>query len=190
MCNRISSGKGAFGVVKLAVNKKTGSRDAVKSISKAKLVCKEDVKDVQAEVAIMNLVAGHPHVVSLKSTHEDKDYVHLAMELCGGGELFDSIVEAGNFSEKKAAKVFRKMVDVVNHCHELGVMHRDLKPENFLLTSKVCSIQHASAAANVREGAHCSRFCEDKQVRTCAHGGLLSVAGCLCAGWWSWFEGR
>lgn len=60
------TGKGAFGVVKLAINKKTGAKDACKSISKAKLVCKEDVKDVQAEVAIMNLVAGHPHVVSLK----------------------------------------------------------------------------------------------------------------------------
>jgi hypothetical protein len=42
---------------------------------------------------------------NLQSTHEDKDFVHLAMELCAGGELFDSIVEAGNFSEKKAAKV-------------------------------------------------------------------------------------
>jgi hypothetical protein len=28
-------------------------------------VCREDVKDVQAEVAILNLVGGHPHVVSL-----------------------------------------------------------------------------------------------------------------------------
>lgn len=36
----------------------------------------------------------------------------------------------------QAAHIFRKMVDVVHHCHELGVMHRDLKPENFLLTSK------------------------------------------------------
>ncbi len=34
-------------------------------------------------------------------------------------------------------QVFRKMVEVVHHCQELGVMHRDLKPENFLLTSKV-----------------------------------------------------
>ncbi len=72
----------------------------------------------------------------LQSTHEDRDSVHMVMELCAGGELFDSIVEAGNFSEKKAASVFRKMVEVVHHCQELGVMHRDLKPENFLLTSK------------------------------------------------------
>ena len=47
-----------------------------------------------------------------QSTHEDKDFVHIAMELCAGGELFDSIVEAGSFSERKAAVVFRKMVEV------------------------------------------------------------------------------
>lgn len=129
-------GKGAFGVVRTATKRVNGDVLAVKSISKAKLVCKEDVKDVQAEVAIMNLVAGHPYVVTLKSTHEDKEHVHIVMELCAGGELFDSIVEAGSFTEKKAALIFRKMVEVVNHCHELGVMHRDLKPENFLLTSK------------------------------------------------------
>lgn len=59
-------GKGAFGVVRAATHKAKGEPVAVKSISKAKLVCKEDVKDVQAEVAIMNLVAGHPYVVTLK----------------------------------------------------------------------------------------------------------------------------
>jgi calcium-dependent protein kinase len=59
-------GKGAFGVVRLARNKATAEPMAVKSISKAKLVCKEDVKDVQAEVAIMNLVAGHINVVTLQ----------------------------------------------------------------------------------------------------------------------------
>lgn len=59
-------GKGAFGVVRLAKKKATGDSVAVKSISKAKLVCREDVKDVQAEVAIMNLVAGHNNVVTLE----------------------------------------------------------------------------------------------------------------------------
>jgi calcium-dependent protein kinase len=72
----------------------------------------------------------------VQATYEDKNFVHIIMELCVGGELFDSIVESGSYSEKKAAGCFRKMVDMLHHCHELGVMHRDLKPENFLLTSK------------------------------------------------------
>eukprot|EP00798_Chlamydomonas_sp_ICE-L_P003870 gene3870-13934_t len=101
-------GKGAFGVVCLATRMTSGEQLAVKSIAKSKLVCKEDVKDVQAEVAIMNLVAGHQNVVTLK----DKDQVHMVMELCAGGELFDSIVEAGCFTERKAAQVFQKMVEV------------------------------------------------------------------------------
>lgn len=72
----------------------------------------------------------------LQATFEDKNFVHIVMELCVGGELFDSIVESGSYTEAKAAACFRKMVDMLHHCHELGVMHRDLKPENFLLTSK------------------------------------------------------
>lgn len=50
--------------------------------------------------------------------------MHIVMEVCQGGELFDSIVASGSFTERKAAAVFRKMVDVIHHCHELGVMHR------------------------------------------------------------------
>lgn len=129
-------GKGAFGVVRMATSKTTGEKFACKSIAKAKLVCQEDVQDVQREVTIMNHVGGHPNIVNSKITFEDKNFVHIVMELCLGGELFDSIVESGSFSERKAAGVFRKMVDMLHHCHQLGVMHRDLKPENFLLTSK------------------------------------------------------
>eukprot|EP01026_Neomeris_dumetosa_P077859 TRINITY_DN840_c0_g1_i1.p1 TRINITY_DN840_c0_g1~~TRINITY_DN840_c0_g1_i1.p1 ORF type:complete len:408 (-),score=64.15 TRINITY_DN840_c0_g1_i1:368-1591(-) len=84
----------------------------------------------------MNHVAGHSRIVTLHDTFEDKHFVHIVMELCEGGELFDSIVESGMYSEKKAATVFKSMVDMIHHCHELGVMHRDLKPENFLLPTK------------------------------------------------------
>lgn len=86
--------------MRLATKKVGGEQVAVKSISKAKLVCKEDVQDVKTEVrrsctlqlssecwqpvagtvddrhgltwhlllqvAIMNLVAGHCNVVTLK----------------------------------------------------------------------------------------------------------------------------
>lgn len=59
-------GKGAFGTVREAVNRRTGELLACKSIPKAKLVYPEDVKDVQREVAIMNHVAGHAHVVNYR----------------------------------------------------------------------------------------------------------------------------
>lgn len=57
------------------------------------------------------------------------------MELCGGGELFDRIVQKGHYSERQAAKLMKTIVGVVEACHSLGVMHRDLKPENFLFDS-------------------------------------------------------
>jgi len=129
-------GKGAYGVVKEAIHRPTNSVWAIKSISKAKLVSESDIQDVQREVAIMNHVVGHSNIVSLKDTYEDLSSVHIVMDLCSGGELFDAIVEAGSYSEATAAEVFRKMVGMIQHCHDLGVMHRDLKPENFLLTCK------------------------------------------------------
>lgn len=43
----------------------TGEPAAVKSISKARLACRADVDDVRCEVAILNLVGGHPNVVTL-----------------------------------------------------------------------------------------------------------------------------
>lgn len=59
-------GKGAFGVVFSCTDKAKGTKLACKTINKSKLQCAEDVKDVQSEVAIMNLVAGHPNVVTLR----------------------------------------------------------------------------------------------------------------------------
>ena len=61
--------------------------------------------------------------------------MHIVMELCAGGELFDRIVARGHYSERAAAAVLRVIMGVVNVCHCRGVMHRDLKPENFLFTS-------------------------------------------------------
>ncbi|CAL8466924.1 g6460 [Coccomyxa elongata] len=129
-------GKGAFGIVYLATDLADNKQYACKSINKAKLVTEEDVKDVQREVEILNLVSDHPNVAELVNAFEDAHYVHLILELCRGGELFDRIVEQGTFTERAAADYFRTMVLVIDHMHQLGVMHRDIKPENFLLTDK------------------------------------------------------
>lgn len=83
----------------------------------------------------MHHLSEHPHVVRIEGTYEDLVFVHLVMELCAGGELFDRIVQKGHYSEREAVKLIKTIVGVVETCHSLGVMHRDLKPENFLFDS-------------------------------------------------------
>ncbi|XP_058089047.1 calcium-dependent protein kinase 24-like isoform X3 [Magnolia sinica] len=129
-------GQGQFGTTYLCTEKSTGNLYACKSIPKKKLICKEDYDDVWREIQIMHHLSEHPNVVRIKGAYEDSVFVHLVMELCAGGELFDRIVTKGHFSERKAAQLIKTIVSVVEGCHSLGVMHRDLKPENFLFISE------------------------------------------------------
>ncbi|XP_050366384.1 calcium-dependent protein kinase 11-like [Argentina anserina] len=125
-------GQGQFGTTYLCTHKSTNEMYACKSIPKRKLMCREDYDDVWREIQIMHHLSEHPFVVQIKGTYEDAVFVHLVMELCAGGELFDRIVKKGHYSEREAAKLIKTIVGVVEACHSLGVMHRDLKPENFL----------------------------------------------------------
>ncbi|KAG8088886.1 hypothetical protein GUJ93_ZPchr0011g27464 [Zizania palustris] len=128
-------GQGQFGTTYLCVDKADGGEYACKSIPKRKLLCREDYEDVWREIQIMHHLSEHPNVVRIRGAYEDALFVHIVMELCAGGELFDRIVAKGHYSERAAAQLIRTIVGVVEGCHSLGVMHRDLKPENFLFAS-------------------------------------------------------
>ncbi|CAN0927918.1 Calcium-dependent protein kinase 13 [Linum grandiflorum] len=129
-------GRGEFGVTYLCIDRETRELLACKSISKRKLRTAVDVDDVRREVAIMKHLPRNSNIVSLKEACEDDNAVHLVMELCEGGELFDRIVARGHYTERAAAAVTRTIVEVVQLCHKHGVIHRDLKPENFLFANK------------------------------------------------------
>ncbi|KAF8395496.1 hypothetical protein HHK36_019442 [Tetracentron sinense] len=128
-------GQGQFGMTFLCVEKATGKEFACKSIAKRKLTTEEDVEDVRREIQIMHHLAGNPNVISITGAYEDAVAVHVVMELCAGGELFDRIIQKGHYTERKAAELARIIVGVVEACHSLRVMHRDLKPENFLFVN-------------------------------------------------------
>ncbi|XP_057506199.1 calcium-dependent protein kinase 26-like [Actinidia eriantha] len=129
-------GHGQFGTTFLCVEKGTGKEYACKSIAKRKLLTEDDVDDVRREIEIMHHLSGHRNVISIKGAYEDAVAVHVVMELCTGGELFDRIVKRGHYTERKAAELARTIVSVIETCHSLGVMHRDLKPENFLFVNE------------------------------------------------------
>ncbi|CAI5536882.1 unnamed protein product, partial [Closterium sp. Naga37s-1] len=98
--------------------------------------CEEEVEDVRKEVAVMERLRDHPHAVQLVATFEDAQSVHLVMELCAGGELWERIKQRRWYDEGSAAAVLRVVVELLRDCHAIGVMHRDLKPENILLCTE------------------------------------------------------
>ncbi|KAL0419563.1 UNVERIFIED_CONTAM: Calcium-dependent protein kinase [Sesamum radiatum] len=106
-------GRGEFGVTYLCTDVETGEKLACKSISKKKLRTAVDIEDVRREVEIMKHMPKHPSIVTLKDTYEDDSAVHIVMELCEGGELFDRIVARGHYTERAAAHVMRTIVEVI-----------------------------------------------------------------------------
>ncbi|RZS01677.1 hypothetical protein BHM03_00031582 [Ensete ventricosum] len=132
-------GWGQFGVIRACSDMLTGESAACKSIAKDRLVTPEDIRSIKLEIEVMAWLSGHPNVVDLKAVYEDNDYVHIVMELCAGGELFDRLEKHGCFPECEAAVLFRHLMEVVVFCHDKGVVHRDLKPENILMATNSLS---------------------------------------------------
>lgn len=122
-------GEGGFGTVSLGTHRLTQAKRAIKKVPKRNIQSAEQLKK---EIAVMK-VMDHPNIIKLYETFEDHQYVYLVMEMCKGGELFDSVIAAGHFTEAQVAIVMQQILRAVNYMHQNGVVHRDIKPENFLL---------------------------------------------------------
>nr|AFK37664.1 unknown [Lotus japonicus] len=81
---------------------------------------------------IVENVSPHPNVIDLYDVCEDSNGVHLVLELCSGGELFDRIVAQDKYAETEAAAVVRQIAAGLEAVHKADIVHRDLEPENCL----------------------------------------------------------
>jgi serine/threonine protein kinase len=119
---------------------------------------------IQREIKAMTIIK-NPYVLGLKHVDMECHYpksdgtkkhcILLAIELAGGGELFDYMMYTGAFSEPICKVYTRQLLEALIACHQQGVYHRDLKPENLLLddnfTLKVADFGY-SAIQNSHDG--------------------------------------
>ena len=49
----------------------------------------DDIEDVKREIEILHHLNGHPNICEFKGAYEDRHNIHIVLELCTGGELFD-----------------------------------------------------------------------------------------------------
>lgn len=126
-------GTGNFAVVKLATKRDTGAKFAIKIIDKALCAGKEDMIDM--ELAVLRQ-ASHPNIVGMHEYFDTPEKLYLVLDYVEGGELFDRIVDEGNFTEKDASRIARQMTEAISYLHKLNIVHRDLKPENLLFAHR------------------------------------------------------
>ncbi|PRP87025.1 calcium/calmodulin-dependent protein kinase type 1D [Planoprotostelium fungivorum] len=134
-------GTGAFSVVRLATDRRTGAKRAVKVIDKI-AVGKEKKEMLEREVDILKRIQ-HQHIIAVVEIYETSKHLYLVMELALGGELFDAIVKRGKYSERDAAVIVRQITEAISYLHTKGdsqiVMQSlngttdDVKPENLLI---------------------------------------------------------
>ncbi|XP_071402392.1 serine/threonine-protein kinase Chk1 [Centroberyx affinis] len=126
-------GEGAYGEVRLLVNRQTEEAVAVKVIDTSQ--AKECADNVKKEVCIHKMLT-HPHIVRFFGHRKEGPTVYLFLEYCTGGELFDRIEPDVGMAEKDAHRFFQQLIAAVEYLHSIGITHRDIKPENILLDEK------------------------------------------------------
>lgn len=159
-------GKGGFSVVYKATEKATGKKFAIKRIQKDEEGV--DIELLKREIYIMKKV-DHPNILKLFEVYEDDDYFFLVLELVEGLELFDKIVDRGNYSEKDAANIVRQILEAVKYLHEEGIVHRDLKPENLLSAG-----EGEKEVVKVADFGFAKNFGEEKLVTSCGSPGYVA----------------
>lgn len=129
-------GKGAFSVVYKARREPSGQPLAVKVMDLARVAQTTSMTPEVAlrEVKVLTGVPEHPNVVKThKALIAGDGTLHLIMEWCNRGELFDHIVARERYTEADAVEVMCQVLQAVTHLHHHGVIHRDIKPENVLV---------------------------------------------------------
>eukprot|EP01102_Stenamoeba_stenopodia_P014000 TRINITY_DN4611_c0_g1_i2.p1 TRINITY_DN4611_c0_g1~~TRINITY_DN4611_c0_g1_i2.p1 ORF type:complete len:339 (-),score=95.45 TRINITY_DN4611_c0_g1_i2:253-1269(-) len=123
-------GRGGFSVVVSATEKSSGRKVAVKCIQ-LDVQDADAVKGLKREIKIMKKI-DHPNILKLYDVYVEGSDFYLVMELVPGKELFERIIEKGQYSEKHASIIIRQILSAVDYLHGNGIAHRDLKPENLL----------------------------------------------------------
>ena len=129
-------GKGAFGLVILAIDKETNIEYALKKVER-NLIIKYKMQDyLRREVKIM-YECDHPNIIRLFSHFEDQTDVYLVTEYAEKGQLYGLVKKYGRIDEKSAARYIQGLVQSQDYLHSRDppIIHRDIKGENILLTA-------------------------------------------------------
>lgn len=127
-------GKGKFGNVYLAREKKTHTVLALKVLFKSVLSKAGIIHQVRREAEIQSHLR-HPNILRMYGYFHCEKRVYLMLEHARYGEMYKVLCSQPNkrFTEHQAANYIVQLVSALQYCHSKKVIHRDIKPENILI---------------------------------------------------------
>lgn len=125
-------GRGKFGSVYLAREKKSKYIVAIKVLHKSQLLKAGVEHQLRREIEIQSHLRNR-NILRMYGYFYDAKRIYLILEYSPGGELYKKLTQKGRFSERTSAKYIRDLALALDYCHTKHVIHRDIKPENLLL---------------------------------------------------------
>ena len=151
-------GSGNFAKVKAGVHVLAKEKVAVKIIDRGK-IDQKSMKLLAREIANMDELH-HPNVIQLFEVIETMSKMYLVMEMAGGGELYQYVLDKERLDEAEAAHIFAQVVAAVYHLHEHLIIHRDIKAENvFFVSPGWVKLGDLGFSAQIEPGALMKTFC-------------------------------
>jgi len=126
-------GEGGSCVVRIAVDKETGERVALKTFVRGELPMKRQV-DMCREMKIQSSL-DHPHVGKVLDVFLGEDYGHLVMEHLQGGDVMEHVMKETRLRDQEAWLVVKQVLQALEYVHDRGYVHRDVKPDNIMYES-------------------------------------------------------
>ena len=83
-------------------------------------------ESLRNEIAILQLV-NHPNLIHLKNVFENRNELHIVMQLMEGGDLFSRVAKKRRLNEKTTKNIIHTLLKATQYLHEYGIVHRDLK---------------------------------------------------------------
>eukprot|EP00440_Ansanella_granifera_P050593 gb/GFBE01054838.1/.p1 GENE.gb/GFBE01054838.1/~~gb/GFBE01054838.1/.p1 ORF type:complete len:456 (+),score=101.66 gb/GFBE01054838.1/:1-1368(+) len=136
-------GEGAFGQVRLAIEKGTKEEFAVK-VADCRVrtnggevgsgaLSSHRMKSIEREISMWTLASesGFEHINLIVETFFCSGLYYTVCEVCKG-DLMQSLLQVSTITEAKLAAICSQAIAAIRHLHALTMVHRDVKPENFL----------------------------------------------------------
>ena len=128
-------GRGSYGTVHLALDKKTKGYVVIKKIPTKSKSEKEKEKIIREAKLLSKLK--HPNVITLYDSffNDNKDFC-MVLEYADAQDLHKYIARHKQIPESKVINIFTQIILGLDYIHSQNVLHRDIKTANIFLFKK------------------------------------------------------